>query len=57
MREPRWIFIWLLAGADGTTDKRLVQVTSLRDRFTREFGQGFGLISAEKVFISPIVFS
>jgi hypothetical protein len=41
MSEPCGVFIWLLAGADGVTDKRLVQVTSLRNRFTCEFGQGF----------------
>lgn len=34
-------------GADGAPNKRLVQITSLRNRFTCEFGQGFGLTPFE----------
>jgi len=42
------IFIFLLPGADGAANKRLVQVTSLRNRFARKFGQGSGFILTEE---------
>jgi hypothetical protein len=46
------IFIWLLTCADGTANKRLVQVTSLRDRFTRKLCQGSWFTLIEEVHVA-----
>ena len=46
------IFVWLLTCADGTANKRLVQVTSLRNRFIRKLCQGSLFIPIEEVDVS-----
>jgi len=42
------IFVWLLTCTDGTAHKRLVQITSLRNRFTRKLCQGSWFTSLRK---------
>ena len=45
-------------GADGAANKRLVQITSLRDRLACKLGQGFGLTLTESLtlLIVPVQF-
>ena len=46
------VFASLLTGVDGAANKRLVQVTSLRNRFACEFSQGFRFTLIEE---APVI--
>lgn len=51
-----WTGWFPLTGIDGTPNKRLVQVTPLRDRLTCKFGQGVRLIPNGKAHVIYCVF-
>lgn len=51
------IFIWPLICTDGTAHKRLVQVTSLCNRFTRKLCQGSWFTSSRKPVCSLCLYS